>query len=83
MFKHITKYKTLALVKDQASLFWTLFFPIVLVTVFYLAMSGLLSSDMYQFDPIAVAVVTEDAKQEDLEAFETFLDYVGVPGTPG
>ncbi len=83
MFKHITKYKTLALVKDQASLFWTLFFPLVLVTVFYLAMSGLLSSDMYKFDPVAVAVVTEDAKQEDLVAFETFLDYVGVPGTPG
>jgi len=29
MFKHITKYKTLALVKDQSSLFWTLFFPLV------------------------------------------------------
>jgi ABC-2 type transport system permease protein len=83
MFKHITKYKTLALVKDQSSLFWTLFFPIVLTTVFYLAMSGLLSSDTYQFDPVTVAVVTEGAKQEDLEAFDSFLGYVGVPGTPG
>ena len=46
-------------------------------------MSGLLSSDTYQFDPITVAVVTEGAKQEDLAAFETFLDHVGVPGTSG
>jgi hypothetical protein len=82
MFKHITKYKTLALVKDQSSLFWTLFFPLVLVTVFYLAMSGMFSSDTYRFDPIAVAVVTGDAKQQEIEAFDTFLDYVGVPGTP-
>jgi hypothetical protein len=41
MFRHITKYKTLALVKDHSSLFWTLFFPLVLVTVFHLAMSGM------------------------------------------
>jgi ABC-2 type transport system permease protein len=83
MFKHITKYKALSLVKDQSALFWTIFFPLVLVTIFYLAMSGLLSADTYQFDPVTVAIVTEDAKQEEIEAFDTFLDYVGVPGTAG
>lgn len=82
MFRHITKYKTLALVKDHSSLFWTLFFPLVLVTVFHLAMSGMFSSDTYRFDPVTVAVVTGDAKQEEIKAFDTFLDYVGVPGTP-
>ena len=53
------------------------------MTIFYLAMSGLLSADTYQFDPVTVAIVTEDAKQEEIEAFDTFLDYVGVPGTAG
>ncbi len=70
MFKHIYLYRLKTLTRDRETLFWTLFFPVILGTFFYLGLSSI--SQANRFDPIPVAVVTDAAWEKD-EAFKQTL----------
>ncbi len=64
MFLHIVKYKIKIVFNNKAALFWTLFFPIILATLFNLAFSNLLNGET--FNSINVAVVETDTAFNDL-----------------
>lgn len=59
MFGKIFTTRMKILIRDREVLFWTLFFPILLATFFYLGLSGLRNTD--QFDPIQIAVIEDEA----------------------
>lgn len=61
MFFHIFKYQVIQLLRNKGELFWILCFPLLLATMFYFAF-GNLFEDTEQFDPIPVAVITDDSK---------------------
>ncbi|BBN98443.1 ABC transporter permease [Sporolactobacillus terrae] len=55
MFMHIFFYRFKCLIRDKQLVFWTLLFPILLGTFFYMAFSNL--NDEASFHPIHAAVV--------------------------
>ena len=58
MFLHIFKNRFKCLVRDRITIFWTLMFPIILAVFFYLALTNIDSSEI--FEPINIAVVDND-----------------------
>lgn len=70
MFRHIYVYRLKTLIRDRETLFWTLFFPVILATFFYMGLSGIRGSN--QFEPISTAVVNDSKWQAD-ESFRSTL----------
>lgn len=58
MFLHLFKYKLKILTKPSEELFWTLCFPLILGTFFFIAFGGYMSNSE-EFHTIPVAVVRE------------------------
>lgn len=71
MFKHIFRYKLKLLVRTKASVFWNLFFPIILATLFYCTISNLSSEDNYEAANIAVV---DNEKYEQSTYFKQTLE---------
>lgn len=65
--KHIIYYQFLSSLRDKISIFWTLAFPIILGTLFYVSFG---STNNREWEPIPVAVV----KEEENTGFSSFLD---------
>ena len=79
MFKHIYLYRLKTLIRDRETLFWTLFFPIILGTFFFLGLSGI--SGAGQFDPIDTAVVVDSNWEQD-EDFRATLRALSTGESP-
>lgn len=69
-FFHLFKYRIKNLVRYTSVSFWTLFFPIILGTLFYLGFGNLMDDSDIEFAPIKIAVVTE----EENTTFSTVLN---------
>ncbi len=63
MFWHIYKYRLKCLTRSRQMMFWTLLFPIILGTLFYMAFSNL--SSVEAFSHIKIAVVDNEEFQKD------------------
>lgn len=74
MFTKIFTTRLKMLLRDGETLFWTLLFPIILASFFYMGLSGLRNAD--SFDPVAIASINDANWQaEDNAAFrETLQD---------
>lgn len=70
MFAHIFVTRFKCLIRNKQLMFWTLFFPIILGTFFYLAFSNINSANA--FKPIPIAVVTDAGYQQNA-AFQAAL----------
>ncbi len=79
MFWHNFKYQLKILLRDRALVFWTLAFPLILGTFFYLAFSNIESSE--KFTPPAVAVV-DDAAFAEQETFRAAFAELSNPDSP-
>lgn len=69
MFFHIFKYRLKILLQDKSTMFWTLMFPIVLSTFFYMAFSQLGAQE--NFDPINTAIVDTGGDEAFMSLVET------------
>lgn len=65
---HTFLYQFKLLLRNRVMIFWTLIFPLILATFFYLALSSLYTSESFQ--PAQLAVVVEKENQE----FQSLLD---------
>jgi ABC-2 type transport system permease protein len=54
MFVHIFKSRLRLLLRDRPSLFWTLFYPLILATLFSVAFSNLANATSFNSIPVAV-----------------------------
>lgn len=70
MFWHNYKYALKTLVKNKSLVFWTLAFPFILAIFFNLAFSRLHDYDV--FEPFDIAVVRDDAYENDKVFSEAF-----------
>lgn len=77
MFAHIFIYKLKCLLRDRVTLFWTLMFPIILATLFNMALSNINSGEA--FKAIDIAVVDDINYQKD-QFFKLALDKVSKGG---
>lgn len=68
MFAHIFFYRFKCLIRDKQLVFWTLLFPILLGTFFYMAFSNL--NDEESFHPIHAAVVPSGNSHYDASFVE-------------
>jgi len=73
MFKNIYGKGIIGRVRDRGTLVWTLIFPLVLATLFYIVFSGLDTAAMFMRFPLGV--VNNEAFQQDV-AFSTALEAV-------
>ncbi|MET1248151.1 ABC transporter permease [Sporolactobacillus sp. STCC-11] len=73
MFTHIFIYRFKCLIRDKQLVFWTLLFPILLGTFFYMAFSNLNNEETFQ--PIDAAVVNDSAYQHDTQ-FRSVMENV-------
>lgn len=64
MFKHIYLYQLKAQVRNRQSVFWLLMFPIILVSLFQLILSDIMSGE--NFKEIPIAVVASDELEKDI-----------------
>ncbi|MCI9415701.1 MAG: ABC transporter permease [Clostridiales bacterium] len=76
MFWHLYGGRLRSLLRDKENLFWTLLFPILLATMFYVAFSNLMSTTE-DFNPVPVAVVDDEAYRLD-DGFRQVLDELSV-----
>ena len=74
---HVFKYKFLILMKNKSMIFWTLIFPIVMSSLFWVAFSNLEGSE--QFSPVKIAVV-ESESFENNEGFKTLISELSKEG---
>ena len=58
MFVHIFTYRLKCLMRDWETILWTMVFPLVLATLFYMAFSNLYTNEI--FNPINIAVVNDE-----------------------
>jgi len=65
MSLHIFKYSLKSLVKDKMALFWMLFFPIILATLFNLAFENLMTGE--GFEKVKITLTTDHEIPEQLE----------------
>ncbi|MCC3668569.1 ABC transporter permease [Terrisporobacter mayombei] len=68
MFYHNYKYRIKCIVRDRQMMFWTLLFPIVLATLFNLALRNLSSAE--DFSIINIAIVKDEKYKENKEFLE-------------
>lgn len=73
MFIHVFAYRLKCLLRDYESIFWTMFFPLILATLFNMGFSNLGSAEV--FNPIDIAVVNNGEYQHN-EKFKLALDKV-------
>lgn len=73
MFTHIYTTRMKCILKDRAVIFWTLFFPIILATLFHFAFANI--SKDYKFQKFNIAVVS-DTHFSSGTAFKSTLDSV-------
>lgn len=73
MFWHNYSYRLKCIVRDKVVVFWTLIYPILLSTLFYLAFSNLSSAE--QFSKIKIAVVNNAEFQQNV-AFQEAIKAV-------
>ncbi len=59
MFLHIFKYKLKTLIMEKEGLFWTLFFPVILSTLFYFAFGNLNASE--KMEKVNISLVESSA----------------------
>lgn len=71
MFMHIFVNRIKIMLGEKLLIFWTLIFPIVLGTLFYMAFSNLSSAE--KFEVIEIAIV-EETKTEENSNFKTMMD---------
>lgn len=67
---HLMKYRFLQLIRNKTSMFWSLCFPLILGTFFYIAF-GSINTDTMEAIPVAVVETTES---ENNDYFQSFLD---------
>lgn len=63
VFKHIFTYRLKCLLRDHENIFWTLFFPLIMATLFNMAFSNLGSAET--FKPVDIAVVNDEQYRQD------------------
>lgn len=78
MFRHLFVYRLKCLLRDRTQLFWTLLFPMVLGSFFFLAFGNLMKEDG-AFRPIPAAVIDSPAYRADA-ALRMMLDGLSRPG---
>ncbi len=71
------KYTILSLVKEKNILIWSLMFPLIMSTLFFVMFSDLDSS--LDFKPIPAAVV-DDGNYQDAGAFKAMIEGLSEPG---
>lgn len=64
MFLHIFIYRFKCLIRDKQTIIWVFLFPILLATMFKLAIPDASATD--NFKPINIAVINNDSYQNDL-----------------
>lgn len=70
--RHLIKYRFIQTVREWSVMFWALAFPIILGTFFFVSFgSGVTGEEM---DAIRVAVVEQEANQQEGGAFGEFLE---------
>lgn len=68
---HFMKYQFLQTVRERMSMFWALFFPIILGTLFFISFgSGNMGQEM---EPLPVGMVVRGGESAESGAFEAFL----------
>ncbi|HEY8365247.1 MAG TPA: ABC transporter permease [Haloplasmataceae bacterium] len=65
MFIHNYLYRLKCNIRDKENVFWTLLFPIIIATFFYLAMSNLTNAE--NFNKINIAIVNNEALQSNTQ----------------
>lgn len=71
MFIHNFQYSLKILLKNKQLVFWTLAFPLIMAILFNMAFSDIENSE--SFDPVSIAVVDDDAFQNN-EIFSESLE---------
>ena len=71
------KYTVLSLIKERSILIWSIAFPLILATLFYMMFSNL--DEALEFRPIPTAIVA-DAQYHDAETFVQMIDTLAEPG---
>jgi len=69
MFFHVFKYRLKILLQDKGTMFWTLMFPILLATFFYMAFGQL--GALENFNPIDTAIVDTAGDEAFMSLIET------------
>jgi len=62
MFAHIYKYRLKCILRDRQTMFWTLMFPLILGTFFFMAISNITSNEA--FSEIKIAFTDEGGSNE-------------------
>ena len=72
---HLLKYRFFQTIREYSVMFWSLAFPILLGTFFYLSFgsSGLAGTGETEWNEIQVAVMIEDETSDNANAFSQFL----------
>lgn len=63
MFIHVFAYRMKILLHHRETIFWTMFFPLILATFFNMALSNLGSTE--KFSPIDIAVVDNEQYRQN------------------
>ena len=71
MFAHLYKYKFLWTIKNKNYILWTLTFPIILATLFYMGFGGLMNGNENKFNTINVALVTNNTNEQFIEIIKS------------
>lgn len=78
MAMHVFRYRLRCLLRDTDTLFWTMAFPILLATMFYVGFGNLMGGDA-SFEPVKVAVVNSPAYQRNVY-LKQMLAVLSTPG---
>lgn len=72
---HLIKYQFLQTIREWSSMFWALFFPIILGSLFYMSFGTSMEDGNFgeDMETMQVAVVKEDAETAGKESFLSFL----------
>jgi len=73
MFLHIFSYRFKCLIRDKQAMFWIFMFPILLATLFKMAIPDV--GNLEKFEPINIAVVN-NVEYQDSDAFKSTLSSV-------
>ena len=65
MFFHNYLYRLKCIVRDKQNMFWTLMFPILLATLFNMALSNISSAE--KFSEIKIGIVKDDEYKKNTD----------------